>query len=897
MRSSSRITVEPSTPNYDTYWTRFKKALDEGSPPLSVARNVTPADRAQDDVDSGRYPDGLRWYKLSEAGRAQFPLDRRPDGKEPWVLCELDQFDITGNSLSNANHNRNIDGMGGDWLVVFNVDKKHRSNMLGLTEETGSYMAIILNEEVDSAPVLNSSLSDTGQISGGFTEKKARALAAVLKAGALKQKPELIAERTVASNLAGSSRDKGIFSIGVGFVAVLLLMTFLYLMPGLLANLALLLNLVLVVGVLYWFGAVLTLPGLAGLVLTVGMAVDANILVFERIKEEKAKGRTLAQAITTGYDRALVTIVDSNLTTLITAYMLFQIGSGPVRGFGITLAIGIVASMFTALYVTRTVFVFLLSKGVIREAKMRGKFNPPAIGWMSMKKRAVTGSAIAMVLGFVLYDLVPEKKKYGIEFTQGAKLIMRFHKTLKLDEVRGRLDTMAQANPKYKDISVRVSAAGIGTEVQSGEGEGFELRTQEIGQRAEIERFLEDLRKSFADVLVPGPYEATVKDTGSNRSTGTIYFQREGIPAAGVDRAMRQSGKFDGATVTALPPLEGAKSVFEITVSDSLQNRGATAINLRNALTNFNIVDAKAALLALSTDDSKTPTEQAEAKTELATLETMPEKFEDGYWAETDPFPLADRIDPSTAREHRDAAIRAIALSILGIIMYVAFRFRSWAFGFAAVMALVHDVLVVMGIVAVVNWFGLVDARLNLVTVAAFLTLIGYSINDSIVVFDRIRENRGTGRARLSENIDKSLNQTLSRTIRTTSTTWVVVVILFVMNIGTNSSLEGFAFILSLGVLIGTYSSIFVAAPTLLFLPWFWERCGSTSKTYAKACLPWVLGAAAILLAVDGMKGNFAGDFSRPVFGDLMLAFPVGVLAMFLLNFVRFVRLDKPDAA
>ena len=892
-----RITVEPDAPNYTFYWNRFKKALETGTPPLSMARNVKPEDRAPDDISNGRYAVGLRWYPLSEVGRKQFPRNnpnrppRRPPGDEPWVLCELDDYNITGDSLANATYRRDTRGLGGgDWIVVFDVEKGYRKNMLKLTEDEGTFMAIILNDELDSAPVLISSLSSSGQISGSFTEKKARALAAVLKAGALNQKPELIAERTVASDLAGSARDTGILSIAIGFVAVLVLMTWLYLGPGLLANIALLLNLVLVVGVLYWFGAVLTLPGLAGLVLTVGMAVDANILVFERIKEEKAKGRTVAQAVMTGYDRALVTIIDSNLTTLITAYMLFQIGSGPVRGFGITLAIGILASMFTALYVTRTIFAALLRRGVITEAKMRGEFMPPQIPWMSMKRRAVPISAFLMILGLVIYDIVPEKKKYDIEFTQGAKLIMRFHKTVPLDTVRDHLDQMAAANPQYKNIKVRVSAAGIGTEVVSTEGNGFELRTQEIGSDAEIRAFLHDLRATFVDVLLPGPFDATLQDAGSGGMTGTIYFQREGILETWILEALRQSGKFAGVGVKALPRVPGAGSVLRITV----KSPGAIALNVRNALRSFDAADAKNKLAADATDDTKTATQQAAARAALATLDKLPDPLPDRFFAEMDPFPLHDRIDPSTAREHRDAAVRAIALSIVGIILYVAFRFRSWAFGFAAVVALVHDVLVVMGIVAAVNWLGLVDARLNLVTVAAFLTLIGYSINDSIVVFDRIRENYGTGRSRMSENIDKSLNQTLSRTIRTTSTTWTVVFILFVMNSTANSALGGFAFILTLGVLVGTYSSIFIASPTLLFLPWFWERCGGTAKAYFAKCLPWIVVSGAALLGIDGAKGElFVGDQSRLIFNDILLAFPIGILAMFLFHFVRFVRQDE----
>ena len=243
----------------------------------------------------------------------------------------------------------------------------------------------------------------------------------------------------------------------------------------------------------------------------------------------------------------------------------------------------------------------------------------------------------------------------------------------------------------------------------------------------------------------------------------------------------------------------------------------------------------------------------------------------------------------------------SIALSILGIIAYVAFRFRSWAFGFAAIVAIVHDVAISLGLVALVNWLGIVDARINLVTVAAFLTIIGYSINDTIVVFDRIRENRGaSGKSRLSEIIDRSINQTLSRTIRTSLTTLMVVTILFVMNYGAQSSLEGFAFVLAIGVLVGTYSSIFIASPAVLFLPWLWKRCGGTVKDFSRRAAIYAVISAGALLALDYALGGFAtedADWSRSVFNDLLLGIPAGLFVLFVVNYVHWVRLEDPEKA
>jgi SecD/SecF fusion protein len=898
-----RITVEPkASDNHAYYWKLFAEAKAKGVDD-ETATLIGPADIKPDEKD--RFPEGLRWYRIGDEQRGRYPTGRWAQNEagepQPWVLCVMDTFNVTGEHLNNVFHAREQGGLGTGWAVYFKVDKLAQGAMSSLTSyEEEKYMAIILNGRVTSAPILQSTLSDSGQITGGFTEKTSRKLAAILQAGALQEAPVLTSERTIAPDLAGSARQTGVTSVGLGFVIVLLLMIWLYRKPGLLANLALLLNLVILLGVLTWFEAVLTLPGIAGVVLTVGMAVDANILVFERIKEERAKGRTVAQSIATGYDRALVTIVDANLTTLITAYFLFQIGSGPVRGFGITLAVGIVASMFTALYVTRSIFELGLRRKWVVEARMRGEWKVPSIPWMSFTRKAAWVSVLAMVLGVFLWEAVPEKARYDLDFTKGSKLIVRFHEEVKVDTVRDRLAALGDTNPIYRDIAVRASAEGIGETVGVDAGTGFELRSQNIATQGQIDDFRERLRTTFQGEILPGPFQATL-------SVGTVYFVNgditKGLLEAVLDQYTTETERLSGVEVTALDPVPGAGAVFRLSFKDDVDAAGIS-LNLRQAFLLFKLGDAVTKYEAAATSEDSTQAEQDEAKRIVAALALFSgqtnetDQFPKVFFQECDPFPLADRIDPSTAEEHRDAAVRAVALSILGIIVYVAFRFRSWYFGFAAVAALIHDVLVVLGAVALVNWLGIVDARLNLVTVAAFLTLIGYSINDSIVVFDRIRENRTSERTRLKDIIDRSINQTLSRTLRTTGTTWIVVAILFVMNFGANSALEGFAFILGLGVLVGTYSSIFIASPTLLFLPWLWERCGATLKGFAKVATPYMVVGAVAILGIAFLRGEFKfeGDFSVPVFNSIALGIPAGLLALFLVNFLRFVRREEPAA-
>jgi preprotein translocase SecF subunit len=348
-----------------------------------------------------------------------------------------------------------------------------------------------------------------------------------------------------------------------------------------------------------------------------------------------------------------------------------------------------------------------------------------------------------------------------------------------------------------------------------------------------------------------------------------------------------------GAKVTAADAVPGAGSVFDLALRESPTQAAQTVIQIHAALANYNHKLAKAYFGDEVTREDITASHEAEAKAALAVLQGIEKIDSSSYFHASDPIPLADRIDPFSAKQHRNNAIQAIAFSILGIIAYVAFRFRSWAFGFAAIVAIVHDVAVVLGVVAIANWLGLVDARLNLVTVAAFLTLIGYSINDTIVVFDRIRENRGAGgRTRLSDTIDKSINQTLTRTIRTTATTWVVVLFLLVMNWGAQSSLEGFAFILVIGVLVGTYSSIFIASPTVIFLPWLWEKCGGSIKSFSKKAAVYAAACAVLLLVLDFAIGGVEGDGSLAIFNNLMLGMPAGLMMLFIVNYLQWIRID-----
>ena len=620
------------------------------------------------------------------------------------------------------------------------------------------------------------------------------------------------------------------------------------------------------------------------------------------MREEKARGRTVAQAIGLGYERALVTIVDSNLTTLITAYFLFQLGSGPVKGFGITLAIGIVASMFTALYVTHAFFDLLLRKKMIPELKMRPVPPPPTISWTGRAMRlAVIGSTIAMAVCVVLWELAPDPVRYDLDFTQGSKLVMRFAEPQAMGDVRKKLAEAAREDPVYAEISLRATAEGVGQKITADASPAFELRSQAIATKQQIEELKAMLRQAFEGRLLPGPLASTLGPTATGGLEGRIFFASDRIRAELLDAAFRQFADREkkgllGAKVEPLPGIAGAGSSFRLTFPGD-QNEEAVVFNVGTALEGFQLAEAQKLYADVSTSDKSTPQEQEDAKRIKAVLDSyQPAELTPALFEERDPFPLADLVNPSTAEEHRNAAVQAIALSLFGIIIYVAFRFRSWSFGVASVIALIHDVVVTLGIATAATWLGLVDARLNLVTVAAYLTLIGYSINDTIVIFDRIRENKGaSSRARLAEIIDTSVNQTMARTIRTSLTVWVVVLILLVFNYGANSALEGFAFVLTFGVLAGTYSTVFIASPTILYLPWLWERRGKSVRSLLRGAAPYMVAVAGLLIGSAFLhnREGFERDWTVPVFDNLLLAVPVGALAFFLLNFVRFVRSER----
>ncbi len=533
-------------------------------------------------------------------------------------------------------------------------------------KNVGKRFAIILDEVVRSAPVIREKiLGGSAQISGNFTYEEATDLAIVLRVGALPAPVEIIQNLTVGASLGKDSIDKGLMSGLLGTVLVLVFMMVYYRLSGVIANLGLVLNIFLLFAGLAALGATLTLPGIAGIILSIGMAVDANVLIFERMREEFAIGKSVKSGVEGGYDKAFWTIIDSQVTTLITALALFLFGTGPIKGFAVTLSLGITFNLVSTLFGTRLVYDILHSKRLLKPIKFFQFIKTPKFDYMAMKKITFSISGVLVLLGLIAFvQIARGNANLGVDFTGGTLVQYHADQPFSLQEVRKVL----------------------------GENGLADVNLQQVENE---NRLIVRLKKS----------EETVSNLGEQ--------------IAGI----------------------------------------------------FN--------------------------------ENLPEK---GFLMESQ-----EAIGSSISEVLRNKALQAIAISLCGVILYLAMRF-DLSFGVAAAIATFHDVLVVLG----VCW--LLNIEITLLIVTALLTLAGYSLNDSVVVFDRIRENMkkseqsGSKGSTLPNTINLSINEVISRTIVTTLTTALVLVALFFMG---GTVIHDFSFALLVGLLVGTYSSVFVASPLL----------------------------------------------------------------------------------
>jgi SecD/SecF fusion protein len=841
------------------------------------------------------------------------PANSGPDGF--YVLEEprdpLERFD--GGMVTDPSVGK---GERGEPVTLFAV----KTGFQGVFEtwtgrNVGLPMAIVLNGEVRSAPTINSALRDHVQVTLGEqsyqqAQREAKELTTVLQTGSLKMRPVLESTTKTGARLAGESRERGVMATVVALALVLVFMLVFYHWMGLVANAALILNLVLLLGALAAFQAALSLPGIAGIVLTLGVAVDANILINERIREERAIGRNMHRALAEGYSRALTTIVDANMTSVITAVFLYAYGSGAIRGFAVSLTLGLLISMFTAVFVTRAIFEWQLKRGSLKEVGGLKGGRVPSIRWMALRRVLVPISVLGVIFGFAAFFLGDPHTIYDIDFTGGQKWQLRFHERTTVDEVKQAL--------RGEPVDVEVSSTFFDADktlqtrrqtVKAGPyadatvfSVGAEERAVEIKvQRATARRDLTEeeeaqalegfFRARFGARLLPPwtrgdpkPYAAPESPAGEEPPPLPAPAPApapDGAPAAPADPAAElkeveggvtfDMAFVDGQNVLTAEALDKVLTGSFPAYRHDGQRRAIPASQVKRAVVVRETPGGKQGVRTFDVWLKTTPTEGDDV------IDPKPSdlKLDLGDWLESagfrealkaalptgtavdgvslsSPFPSRDQISPSVAKQLRDDALVALLLSFLGIIVYVAVRFSSRAMGLASVLCLFHDVAVTLGVVVVCNAAGLVDAKIDLTMVAAFLTLVGLSINDTVVIYDRIRENRGKRPTITSAMIDLSINQTLGRTLKTITTILITCVALFVFNVGQRNVLEGFAFCLIVGSVVGTYSTVAIASPLLLYLPWIWEkvRWAAPGAGLVGACTRHVALALLLPLAV-----------------------------------------------
>lgn len=707
-----------------------------------------------------------------------------------------DRPGFTGQDIMNVGRSR--DNLGRP-AVSYEVRTERQSEF---ADYTGKYvdkpMVVVLNNEIWSSASIKEELRDNVQISGGtggFSQEDQDWLVTALQSGSLKLRPVLESQEDIGAALGDSAVNKGQLATIMGLILVVVFIIVYYRAGGVVATVALVTNLALLMAVLALFRATVTLPGIAGIILTIGMSVDANILIFERVREELAKGKTLVAAMQAGYGRAFVTIVDANLTTLITAVFLYQYGVGPIKGFAVTLMAGIVCSLFTAVYLTKSIYGLLLRKGWLRTFRM-GTLVPPnvRIGFVQKNRVALTGSLVALALAVAVFETTPDQKAYGLDFTGGT--IVRVHLAegtyLSTDDISRKVASITdpEGSPKYGEVE----AIGVITGEGSRKGDTFntfDLKLQDTGDISseEVTRLTQE---ALGGALGEDLKSVEAARPAADDDAWTVTFQTRELLAselrAHLDRYETPRGRsiFHGLAITPLNGREDPELGGELATRWEIEISPAT-FSSENLLTDLR--------RALEGD--------------------LPPK---GTQAQHETFPKLSYVGPNVVADLKQSAMVSIVLSLLATVLYIWFRFKELKYGLGAVVAVFHDVLIVLGVVVLVNSLGLVHVPINLSIIGAFLTIIGYSLNDTIVLFDRVRENLGNITGSFSEVINTSINQTLARTLLTSLTTFLVVTVLFVVNYGERSILEGFSFTLMVGVIVGTYSSIFVASPVIIWL-------------------------------------------------------------------------------
>ena len=572
-------------------------------------------------------------------------------------------------------------------MLMNGVGTKKWAKMTG--ENVGKFVAVVLDDYVYTAPVVNGAITGgSTQISGGsMTVEEAQDISTVLKAGKLPAPARIIEAEVVGPSLGKEAISASMWSFALAIVLVLAWMILYYGKAGLYANIALVVNILFIFGVLASFNSVLTLPGIAGIILTIGMSVDANVIIFERIKEALSSGKGLSTSVDEGFSikGALSAIIDANITTLLTGIILYVFGTGPIKGFALTLMIGIATSLFTAIFITRLLVDSAVAKGTnltFNTNISKNWFQNINIEFLRKRKLAYIVSGGIILAGLISIFTIGLKQ--GVDFKGGRSYVVRFNQPMNANEVASTLKDAFGTAPEVKTY-----------------GTNNQLKITTVFK-------IEDKSKEVDEVV-----------------QNTLY--------------------------NGLKPYLGDLSY---------------------------------------------------------------ESFKPGFEKLGEPQGIMSymKVDPTIADDIKQAAIWAVLGSLLVVFLYILLRFRKVSFSIGAVAAVFHDVLIVLGIFSILYKFMPFDMEIGQSFIAAILTVVGYSLNDTVVIFDRIREYSAGSKTFTAGLVDKALSSTLGRTINTSLTTMLVMLAIFFFG---GDSIKGFMFALIVGVLVGTYSSLFVATPIM----------------------------------------------------------------------------------
>ncbi len=608
--------------------------------------------------------------------------DNNPEAEEIYRLVALktkkmDMPALQGDVVTGAREE--TDPTTGEWQVTMSMNAKGTQEWARITKDNiGRQVAIVLDGYVYSFPVVNTEIKGgNSSISGNFSQTEAKDLANILKSGKLDAPAIIIEEEIVGPSLGEEAVNSGLISFIISFIVVLIYMVFFYQTAGVVADIALMINIFFIFGVLASLNAVLTLPGIAGIVLTIGMSVDANVLIYERIKEELALGKGLKLAVNDGYKNAYSAIIDANLTTLITGFILYIFGHGPIKGFATTLIIGILTSLFSAIFITRIIFTNYLAKHdklAFYSKFTKNTFKNSTIDFIKNRKKGyiISGSMI----GVGLLSLIILGLNYGVDFKGGRTYVIRFDQEVNTTEVAENLGKVFGENPKVQTY-----------------GQSNQVKI--------VTKFMTDETVQNADSLA------------------------------------------EAALYQGLKPMLKENITIDKFLSDYRQN--------------------------------------------------------------------SRKVGPTIASDIKIAALWAILFSLIAIFLYIFGRFRNWQFGLGAIAALLHDVIILLGIFSLTYAIMPFSMEIDQAFIAAILTVVGYSVNDTVVVFDRIREYVGLHKTRSRKDVyNDALNSTLSRTFNTSISTFIVLLTIFIFG---GETIRGFIFALMTGVVVGTYSSLFIATP------------------------------------------------------------------------------------